>query len=166
MLNHRPPLVRSQLPQLESIVLWTIRAWVIGYCRRVNVASRIETVFAQIGMPEGGAQLDRFMSALGNGVRRTLEVNCVCCQQVSADEAALLQVFTLQQEYAPEETYAILARLVTETAAAACYDSARRLAIGFQEAGHMFCHFTTTGSCPGLANAPDPLEKSLPKYLH
>ncbi len=166
MITHREDLPRSKLPTLENIVLWSMRAWVIGHCRRIDIASRIETVFVQLGVPESAAHLDGFMGALGGGVRRTLKVNCVCCKQVSADEAALLQVFAFQQDEAHEEAYAILEDMVTEAAAAACSDQAHRLALSLQAAGHLLIGATAINLHADSISPDDLLGNPFPRYLH
>ncbi len=136
MHSLRPVSLRSNLTTLENALLWTMRAWVIGHCQRVDVAHRIETVFDQLGAPEAAASLGGFMSALSQGAKRVLEVNCVCCPDVSEDEAALLRVVALQQEEAHEEAFAVLSDMTVERATASACDNGYRLILALNSAGH------------------------------
>ena len=40
---------RTALPHLEQLLLYSMRAWVIGYCRGLPIAERLDEVFAVIG---------------------------------------------------------------------------------------------------------------------
>src|SRR5260221_2505527 len=88
---------RASLPYLEQQLLWSMRAWVIGYCRGLPVAERLEEAFAGIGAAEAATHLYGFMWALGHGARRLLAVDCVCRPQVSEDERRLLDILALHQ---------------------------------------------------------------------
>lgn len=125
------------LPSLDNALLWTMRAWVLGVCRKRDTVEQIHHVFQSLGAPEGGHQLDRFMRALSHGARRSLEVHCVCNPQVSADEVSLLTVFRLQQEERHEEAFETLSALTAEFAAIAGCDSANRIAIALAECGQL-----------------------------
>jgi hypothetical protein len=133
----RPDQVSTGLPMLEEALLWTMRAWVIGHSRRVDVEARIDRVFSRLGVPEAGAYLAGFMGVLSRTATRVLEVNCVCHPEVSDDEAALLRVAALQQGEAYEDAYALLAGMTTEVGAAAGCDQACRLALALQDAGQI-----------------------------
>jgi len=130
-----PVTRRDTLPSLDHALLWTMRAWVLGMCRKQDMAERIHHVFHSLGAPEGGPQLDRFMRALSHGARRSLEVHCVCNPQVSDDELSLLAVFQLQQAERHEEAFETLCGLTAEHAAIAGCDSANRIAIALAECG-------------------------------
>ncbi len=132
----RPNQVNTGLPMLEEALLWTMRAWVIGHSRRVDVGARIDRVFRRLGAPHASLYLAGFMGVLSRTATRVLEVNCVCHPEVSADEAALLRVLLLQQDEAYEDAYALLASMTTEVGAAAGCDHACRLALALQDAGH------------------------------
>jgi hypothetical protein len=133
------PMLRAELPALENLLLWCMRAWVIGHCRGVETSARIEQALEQIELPEALGYLDGFMWALSQGARRTIQIDCVCHPEVSADERALLAVFALQQQEEHEDAYAILARMMTERAAIAACDSAQRLALMLSGVGEELC---------------------------
>jgi hypothetical protein len=124
------------LPTLENALLWTMRAWVIGRCYNRDTAGRIDDVFHKLGVAAGARHLDGFMTALSRGALRSLEVNCVCHPAVSDDEAALLEIFALQQQERHEGAFEVLAAMATEVTAIDGCDSANRLVIALGEAGH------------------------------
>lgn len=128
----------DDLPGLDHALLWTMRAWVLGECRKRDITDQIQQVFHSLGVPEGSRQLDRFMRALSHGARRSLEVNCVCNPRVSADEACLLAVFRLQQQERHEEAFEMLSTLTAEFAAITGCDSANRIALALAECGQTF----------------------------
>jgi hypothetical protein len=126
---------RSTLPLLDNALLWTMQAWVVGQCRGGDVAKRIADVYADLGAPEAAGYLDGFMWVLSQGAIRLLEVNCVCCDTVSADERALLDVFALVQEAQEGEALALLGTMAMPGAALAARSSALRLVAALNEAG-------------------------------
>jgi hypothetical protein len=132
-----PVGLRDNLPALEKALLWTMRAWVLGHCRRQPVEERIQTVFDYLKASEGAFHLEHFMQALSRGALRNLEVNCVCHEAVSMDEAALLEIFALQQREQHEEAFEKLASMTTEFAAMAGCDHANRAALALAEAGQI-----------------------------
>jgi hypothetical protein len=126
---------RSALPMLDNALLWTMQAWVVGHCRGGDVAGRIAGIYAELGAPEAAGYLDGFMWVLSQGAVRLLEVNCVCCDSVSADERTLLDAFALVQEGQAEEALALLGSLLTPGAALAARSSATRLVAALNAAG-------------------------------
>jgi hypothetical protein len=132
--NH--PTNRSALPLPENVLLWSLRAWVIGHNRRIDVVQRIGAVFTQLGASEAASYLDDFMRILCRGATRTLNIDCVCYPEVSADESTLLDVFALQQEGYGNEARALLRQLIERNAAAAGCCSAARLVLALKAAGH------------------------------
>lgn len=127
---------RGALPPLENALLWTMQAWVVGFCRGSDVAKRIADVYGELGAPEAAGYLDGFMWVLSQGATRLLEVNCVCCDTVSADERALLDVLALLQEEQEGEALALLATMAMPGAALAARSSALRLVRMLNGAGH------------------------------
>ncbi len=127
----------SELPELENALIWCMRAWVIGHCNHRKVSDGIESVFAALGVASAVADLYGFMRVLSQGARRTVEVNCVCYPDVSADERLLLDVFALQQNEDHEDAYAVMSHLMTERAAMAACDRAQRLALALAAAGRI-----------------------------
>ena len=126
---------RASLPYLEQLLLWSMRAWVIGFCRGLPVEERLEAAFAGVGAPAAAAHLYGFMWALGHGARRLLAVDCVCRPQVSADERCLLDILALHQAGRSLEAVLLLRSLATPAAALAAGDSAARLGAALATAG-------------------------------
>jgi hypothetical protein len=126
---------RAALPVLENALLWSMQAWVVGLCKGADVAGQIGDLYADLGAPTATGYLDGFMWALSQGASRMLEVNCVCCDTVSADERALLDVFALQQEGQVDEVLNLLGEMVTPGAALAARSSVMRLMAALNEAG-------------------------------
>jgi hypothetical protein len=118
-------------------MLWTIRAWVIGHCHGKDAEQGIRAVFDRLGAPQGALALGQFMGAIGNGARRTIEVNCVCYPEVTDDEQALLRVLALEQYDEPDDAYATLRPMIAERHAAAACANAQRLGHLLESAGHL-----------------------------
>ena len=134
------------LPNLDHALLWTMRAWVLGQCRKRETGDQIRQVFQTLGAPEGDRQLDRFMRALSHGARRSLEVNCVCHPHVSEDEARLLEVFRLQQQERHDEAFETLSAIAVEFAAITGCDSANRIVLALAECGQIFTTVPLAGA--------------------
>jgi hypothetical protein len=127
----------SDLPSLEGLMLWTIRAWVIGHCHGRDAARGIHAVCDRLGVPEAAFAIGHFMAAIGNGARRTIEVNCVCYPDVSDDEMRLLRALALEQYEAPEDAYDTLTVMIGERYVATACASAQRLVHLLEAAGHL-----------------------------
>ena len=93
----RPVLV-SQLPLPDRLVLWAIRAWVIGFKRRIDSAEPIRAAFGKYGVPEASCLIEGLMSVVACGALRPLAVECVCHETVSDDERVLLAAAALHQD--------------------------------------------------------------------
>ena len=131
----RPSQSCTGLPMLENALLWSMRAWVIGHSRRVDVADRITRVFDRLGAPEAAKHLDGFMWCLSQTATRVLEVHCVCYTDVSSDESSLLHMLALQQAEAYDDAYDVLAGMTLERGAVLACDHACRLVLALREAG-------------------------------
>lgn len=129
---------RDDLPTLERTVLWCIRAWVISLSDRPRYAEKIETIFTRLGVGEAIPDLHGLMMTLARGARRTIDVNCVCFPDISADERCLLDALALQQREEHEDAFEVLTGLMTETATMDACDYLARLAFTFTAAGHLF----------------------------
>jgi hypothetical protein len=157
---------RAALPMLDNALLWAMQAWVVGHCRGGNVAGRIAGVFGELGAPEASGYLDGFMWVLSQGATRLLEVNCVCCDRVSADERALLDVFALTQEGQGEEAMELLCTMMTAGAALAARSSATRLVAALNEAGRLLPESRTALHRYMMLQAPGRLISASPAWLH
>ncbi len=129
----------DDLPLLEAAMLWAMRAWALGHAdpTRADVAGRrLAGLFNSLHAPAGVAALDEFMRALCHGASRTLEVNCVCNDEVSADEHLLLDVLALESAHREADATGLLGRLVDRRWAAIGSDRAGRLMTVVTAAGH------------------------------
>lgn len=135
-MSHVGPIRRDSLPMLEATVLWSIRAWVIGFVHGEDVRARIQTLFNALRAPAAAAALSDWMDALRRGDGPVLEVNCVCVQTISQDESMLLDVLALLGEGQSTTAYGLLATLVDAEAAAEAVGAAARLMSALTEAGH------------------------------
>jgi hypothetical protein len=93
----RPVLV-STLTLPDRLVLWAIRAWVVGIRRRIDAGEPIRAAFDKYGIPEAGCLIDGLMSVVACGACRPLAVECVCADAVSDDEHVLLAAAALHQD--------------------------------------------------------------------
>jgi hypothetical protein len=93
----RPVLV-SRLPLPDRLVVWAVRAWVIGLKRRIDAAEPIQAAFGKYGIPEASYLIDTLMSVVACGALRPLAVECVCHDTISDDERILLAAAALHQD--------------------------------------------------------------------
>ena len=121
-------LPRSSLSRLESVLLWAMRAWVVGIVEKIPVEEQICDAFRQIGVPGGTAQLYEFMWVVSQGATRTIDVDCVCKARVSRDERSLLNVIALAQHERTFEALVLLRSMLEPKIAMAAVDSAARIA--------------------------------------
>ena len=82
----------------QAGLLWCMRIWVVGQRDGRAVSGRIETVAAQLDAPDAGHFIEAFMAALNRGATRGVEVGCLRCPRVGADEQLLLDTLGLTQE--------------------------------------------------------------------
>ena len=86
-----------QLPEPERVLLWAMRAWVIGLKRRFDVSEAIRSAFHTSRLPDATELIDALMSILACGATRTLVIECVCYPAVGDDEQRLLAAAALHQ---------------------------------------------------------------------
>jgi hypothetical protein len=126
---------QSDLSCVEHVLLWSIRAWVIGLNRHIPVDEAIEKACAKIGAPAAATQLYGFMWALADRASRSLDVRCVCNKRISSDEHELLLALALAQQGRSRDLARLVQRLVAAPGAAAVIDSAHRVAGALTAAG-------------------------------
>ena len=122
------PPPRGPLVRLEYVILWTMRAWVMGIVERIPVEEQICDAFRQIGVPGGTAQIYEFMWLLSQGACRTINIDCVCRPAVSEDERRLLDILALAQRNKSFEALMLLRTMLAPRMAVAAAESAARLA--------------------------------------
>lgn len=119
----------------ERLLLWTMRAWVIGITQKIPVEEQIQDAFNRIGAPDATGQLYAFMWILSQGASRMLNVDCVCQNSLSRDERALLDILALSQHKRTFEAMILLRSIVRRGRAIAAGESAMRVATALSEAG-------------------------------
>ncbi len=128
----------AALPRRERILLWTMRAWVMGITEKIPVEEQIHDAFSRVGAPDATGQLFGFMWILSHGASRRIDVDCVCGQRISADERRLLDILALCQENRTFEAVALLRTMVTTgPVAVAAAESAGRVAGALSAAGFL-----------------------------
>jgi hypothetical protein len=127
----------ADLFSLENLLLWSMRAWVVGLRRGIPVEERIEGAFAKIGAADAAGQMYGFMWTLGHCASRMIEVGCVCNPQITTDERCLIAILALVQHGRSGDALILLRSLFTANAAVAAIDSAQRLMACLTAAGRI-----------------------------
>ena len=125
----------GSLSRQERIVLWTMRAWVIGITQKIPVEEQIQDAFNRIGAPDATGQLYGFMWILSQGASRMLNVDCVCQPRLSRDERMLLDIMALSQHERTFEAMLLLRSLVRRGSAVAAAESAIKVTRSLSAAG-------------------------------
>lgn len=126
---------RLSLPIEQGVLLWCMRAWVLEMRQPSGLEPRIHDMLDRFGVPRASADVGRFMSALSQGAARMINVQCLCCTRIGADERALLDVFGLAQDMRPFEALLLLHGMVTPSAARAALECAETVGTAMAEAG-------------------------------
>jgi hypothetical protein len=112
-------------PGIEAALLWSIRAWVIGFSRGIEVQSRITQLWSRLGVPDAANYIDGMMWALSRGVTRTVEINCVCNGETSDDEATLVNLVVQPIVYDRILPLEVLSMATPPSTQAICESAAR-----------------------------------------
>lgn len=133
-----PAQERAALPAAEGVLLWSMRAWVLARCRaeELHVAARIEAALDGLDASEAGCGLCGFMDAVECGGLRPVLVGPLCAQRLTADERALLDVFTHVQSGQAAEAAQLLRRMVASAAVGEALELAADVALALAGAGH------------------------------
>ena len=89
----------ESLPVPERFVLWAVRRWVDDVRQGTRESSNLADGFAAAGLVDALPDFLVMMEAVAGGVRRPLEVRCLPCNRVSADEAILFDVVRCGQAH-------------------------------------------------------------------
>jgi len=114
----------NQMSRPERIMLWTMRAWVIGITQKIPVEEQIQDAFNRIRAPDATGQLYAFMWILSQGACRMLDVDCVCSTKISEDERSLLDILALSQQGRTFEAMILLRSMVKSSRALATAECA------------------------------------------
>jgi hypothetical protein len=116
-----------QLGRPDRLLLWAMRAWVIGMKRRVDAAEPIRMVFERFGIHDAAELVDALMSIVACGATRVLTIECVCHEAVSEDEQRLLVAASLHQSGNSFEASFMLRAILSATASRAAAELLDRL---------------------------------------
>jgi hypothetical protein len=154
----------GQLSRPDRLLLWAIRAWVIGLKRRLDVAPPLAVAFDRVGVPEGAEIVDALMSVVACGAVRVLAIECVCESRVSEDESRLLAAAGLYQQGRSLEARFLLREILTPAASSDAGQLLDRLA-SVLRAGDLALSTWTIG-IERFVFGPAPAEKPVRPTLH
>ena len=138
MIKAGPADERTALPAAEGVLLWSMRAWVLARCRteELHVEGRIEAALDSLDSSEAGCGLCGFMEAVEHGGMRPIVVGPLCARRLTADEQALLGVFTCAQSGRAAEAAQVLRGMVASAAVGIAMELAADVALALESAGH------------------------------
>jgi hypothetical protein len=119
----------------EQFLVWAIRAWVEGYKSGRGRAGLLREGFALAGAADGWLLVEELMSLLAAAAKRPLDVRCLACRMLGADEAPLLAAVGGLQRSDTVPAIALTDEWLPAAAACAALDLLRRLAADLSSAG-------------------------------
>ena len=125
----------SELKLPDRLVLWAIRAWVVGIKRCSDSDEPIQAAFGKYGIPEAAYLIDGLMSVVASGACRSLAVECVCHDAVSDDERCLLAAAALHQDGCGFEARFLLRTMLSPDASNGAAEILDRLGALLADAG-------------------------------
>jgi hypothetical protein len=134
IVSERTVLI-AHLSVADRLVLWAMRAWVIGLKRRIDTGEPIRTAFGRYGIPEAAGLIDGLMSVLARGACRQLTVECVCHETLSDDERVLLRAAALHQAGRGLEARFLLRTIISPAASDGAAEILDRLGALLADAG-------------------------------
>jgi len=129
------PTEGPALPLADRLLLWAMRAWVIGLQRRLDVVEPTRSAFARYGVIDAVELVDGLMSVLACGAAQVLRVECVCHPRLSDDEARLLRAASLHQGNRGFEARFLLRAMLTAEASRDAGEILDRIGRVFAERG-------------------------------
>ena len=129
---------RPELPMPETVLLWSMRTWLVGHRHDLPAEHYIASAFAELGAPGATGYFQGLMWALSHGAARDIGLHRPCCPRVGEDEQALLDVFALTQDRQGVERLLVLRGLLRPAAAVAAGESVSGLVGEFNRAGLFF----------------------------
>ena len=138
MIKAGPANEWAALPAAAGVLLWSMRAWVLARCRaeELYVEERIEAALEGLDTSEAVCGLCGFMDAVEREGLRPILVGPLCAGRLTADERALLDVFTYVQSGQAAEAAQLLRTMVTSTAVGTVMELVADVALMLDDAGH------------------------------
>ncbi len=158
------PTGLATLPFAERLMLWTMRAWVMGLNRSKPMAPQILAAFTKAGAPEAADDLHRFMLGFAQGAARQIAVDCICKQQISEDERRLLDILSCHQQDRALDALTLLRSMMHPRHAVAVSWDAGRLADRIKAAGYVLHPRGPAVHMPMNGGGDAPVR--LPRTLH
>ncbi|WP_169545344.1 hypothetical protein [Sneathiella aquimaris] len=81
----------------EQLTLWSVRYWADRYREQDPASNILKDAYRLAKVEDGMISLDNFMTLLITGNCRTVDIRCLCCEGISADEWRILQSLGLAQ---------------------------------------------------------------------
>ena len=131
--NSGAPHFTAQLDKPDRLLLWGMRAWVIGLKQRIDVAEPMRVAFDRFGIPDAVELVDALMSIIACGATRVLDIECVCHKAISEDEKRLLIAASLHQNGSSFEARFILRSILSSAASRAAAELLDRLGKVFRD---------------------------------
>jgi hypothetical protein len=137
------PIASACLARSDRLLLWAIRAWVIGFKRRWDVIEPLRAAFDRFGIADAAELLDAVMSVVACGATRCLAVECVCAAHVTADESRLLAAVALHQANRGFEARFLLREILTRAASRDAGELLDRMGAVLSTAAHTLTIWNT-----------------------
>jgi hypothetical protein len=129
------PAADHSLPYPERLLLWSLRAWVVGMRQRLDALVPIRSAFDQADAPAAAELVDALMSVIACGATRVLTVECVCHKGASEDESRLLVPATLHQAGRGREARFVLRDMLAPAASGDASELLDRIGSALATAG-------------------------------
>lgn len=135
----------------ERFLVWCLRQWVEGWRNGVADSQRLRDGFAAAYAPDGMAPFDAMMRAVVAGTRRQLDVRCLHCRFVSADENLFLNIVAAGQRDRDDLMTGAFDEFVAPTAVRIATSAALSLGNAMTAAGLLLPLTTVPGIARGAA---------------
>lgn len=135
MDNPYRALTLDRIAFAEQFLLWAVRRWIAQFKRGQADLSELRHAFRLARAPDALSALDELLGTLATGAQRPLDMRCVKCRSIGADEVLLLSAVAALQAGDPEPCQAILQDWLAPAAARAALRPAMVFAVLLREAG-------------------------------
>jgi hypothetical protein len=140
------PIRTSILSRTDRLLLWSIRAWVVGLNRRLDIVAPLREAFDQFGIAEAAELVDTLMCIVTCGAVRTPVIACVCDPSVSEDEGRLLAAAALHQAGHSFEARFLLREMLAPAASSDAGEILTRLGAVLTAGNHRLSSWAIDGA--------------------
>jgi hypothetical protein len=145
--------VFQDLPFGGQLLVWGMRHWVTALKSGQDFAAMTGDGFAQFGLAAAGQSLDDLFQIIAVSAARQIDIRCVKCRRVSADEQLLLDCLAAAQDGDLPLGYAGLLEILPPAAARHAMPTLISLAKITAHAGLLLRHARQARSQPGVSSA-------------